>query len=493
MIIFINYVLITLINSSKPTHKEEILLNNDKEKDAAKLAVKNFLLSQIDKKTEKEQKQLEKAKEKNDINAIAELNAKIAEVTEKFNAKDWLEHAATKMSKSLKFGTHISKGIHPAAKGDNIRFNLKKDRLKQLPIYFVGTHSINSQFIDANGDAAALPLASFFDFPISETQKIKDLILEDNIDFIQSLSDDIEQAKSYHQAFKRALLNVIETPVSHERNKQMLWPENPYSAEHLSDLDYTTIVPLYPSVLTFDVYQKFECLYFSKENEQACKNHFENKTPQQPYINIPDLATIKLGGTKAQNVGKLNNLQSGKHYLLPSMPPPPLARKGSRIENMLPSKNEKTLFNSKLQYHCKRDLEQFFKLIKDNRNNVDLRNKRKEVIDSILHTLFSLADYIRSQFPAGWSKNSEFEINQRYWLDPMRSKLEGEEDFALKRSQEAWITDIMDNFANWMNQILKAQFPKLKANIAEAEHLEWKREIEEHKKYYERIGKGVFL
>ncbi len=124
------------------------------DKKIAQSAVKNFLQSQIDKKTEKEQKQLAKAREDNDYTKISELSEKIADIESKFQADTWLDNAVNKMAKQLKFGTHISKGIHPDAKGDNVSFQPTAEHIANLPQHIIGSHSINSQFIDANGNAA---------------------------------------------------------------------------------------------------------------------------------------------------------------------------------------------------------------------------------------------------------------------------------------------------------------------------------------------------
>ncbi len=272
------------------------------DKKIAQSAVKNFLQSQIDKKTETEKKQLAKAREDNDYTKISELSEKIADIESKFHAEAWLDNAVNKMAKQLKFGTHISKGIHPSSKGDNIGFQPTDKHIASLPQYIIGSHSINIQFTDVSGDAKALPLASFFDFHIDDNCKIKDLILQDNADFISSLHADKEQATVYHQTFKNALLSNIEQPISHEGNKQLLWANNAYSANQLEDLHYTAIIPLYPSVFTFEIYQKINDLRYSEENKLARDNRFKKTAEQKPYVSMLNLATVQLGGKTLANL-----------------------------------------------------------------------------------------------------------------------------------------------------------------------------------------------
>ena len=90
----------------------------------------------------------------------------------------------------MTFGTHISKGIHLSARGDNVNFVFNR----QLPNTLIGTHSLTDPVLDASGHAAALPLATFFDFDVADGLKIRDLILQNHAGFISSLSDDERMA-----------------------------------------------------------------------------------------------------------------------------------------------------------------------------------------------------------------------------------------------------------------------------------------------------------
>lgn len=86
-------------------------------------AVKAFLISQYDKKTDTEQKQLSKAIESSDHDKVTELKEALVNAKEKYSIANWIADAATRMAKQLNFGTHISKGVHPDAKGDNVSFD----------------------------------------------------------------------------------------------------------------------------------------------------------------------------------------------------------------------------------------------------------------------------------------------------------------------------------------------------------------------------------
>ena len=448
-------------------------------------AVKDFLINQYDKKTDTEQKQLAKAIESNDFDKITELKTTLAEAKEKYSVGNWIPDAATRMAKQLNFGTHISKGVHPDAKGDNVSFNMENS----LPQTIVGTHSIDSSYIDANGNAAALPLAAFFDFEVNETTKIRDLILADNPDFITALIGDEALAMMYQQTFKNALQNIITDPVTHERNKQTLWVTNAYEGMNVDSFDYINVIPLYPSVLTHEVYQHINHLKFSDDNKAARDNRFKKSVEQQPYITLNDLATLQLGGTKPQNVSLLMSKQGGRNYLLPSLPPIIKQERSFKL-----SKSAKTIFGTAMEYNAREAIQSIFKSIKDTRNIVDVRDARKRAIDEMLYQIFDTAEIIRSTMPAGWSKDYEFDYCEQLWLDPKRADLDGEEEFKADREEDdSWHSQIVHRFARWLNTLMQAEFKEIASDFGDAEHLEWEREIEDMKKRYERAGKGVFL
>ena len=448
-------------------------------------AIKAFLASQYEKKTETEQKQLAKAIESNDHEKVTELKESLIDVKEKYSVANWIPDAATRMAKQLNFGTHISKGVHPDAKGDNVSFK----SINNLPETLVGTHSIDSGYIDANGNAAALPVAAFFDFKVDETTKIRDLILADNADFIASLSRDQIIATTYHQAFKSAIQNAITEPTTHERNKQTLWVTNAYQDEDNTHLDYINIVPLYPSVLTHEVYQRINHLKFSEENKAARDNRFSKTLEQQPYVSLNNLATVQLGGTKPQNVSLLMSKQGGRNYLLPSLPPI-LSLADSTFK---PSKFASTIFAKSLANKVNPIIQDIFYVVKSAKNNVDIRDARKEAMDEILKSIFEFANYMRNDLPAGWTKDSELDECEQFWLDPKRAELPDEEEWITRREQIEWNKEIIHRFARWMNTLLQEKFKDIRTDIADPEHNQWERDIQAMKSLYERAGKGVFL
>lgn len=452
--------------------------------DLAKTAVSRFLQNQIAIKSEKLQKQLTKAQEDGDVTTIGQLQSQIQEIEQRFKKSVWLDLAANRWTQWMTFGTHISKGIHPDAKGDNVNFIPKQQRLNTL----VGTHSLANPALDANGNAAALPLASFFDFDVGQGVKVRDLILADNEQFIASLSDDKEMAGHYHACFKHVLQSTMENPATHERNKQMFWVTNDNTVNHLDELQYINIIPLYPSVLTHGVYLKINQLRYSDDNKKALENRFKPNALHTSYVSMPNLAIVQLGGSKPQNISQLTSRQGGRNYLLPSLPP-----KISQSREFSLSKFCENFFDSKtLKYHIQDDFNYVVQVVKDTRNTIDVRDKRKDAIDRLLHTIFAIAHALQNK-PAGWSKHYALPLAQKIWLDPYRADLDGEAKFADEKTKQEWQKTILQDFASWFNQQLRSTVKELKFDFADAEYNEWQREIEEMQKFYERLGKGVFL
>ena len=113
------------------------------------------------------------------------------------------------------------------------------------------------------------------------------------------------------------------------------------------------------------------------------KNRRENKDPA-PYCDMPNLAVTILGGTNSNNVSRLNNIQGGRNYLLPSLPP-----KISQDREFSLSKFCENFFDGKtLKYHIQDDFNYVVQVVKDTRNTIDVRDKRKDAIDRLLHTIF---------------------------------------------------------------------------------------------------------
>lgn len=443
-----------------------------------KSAVHAFLAAQINKKTETYQKQLIKAQENQNYEKVAELQEKIQKEQSKYQIDNWMQKAAEKFTNQLTFGTHISKGIHPDSKGENIIFNTER----KLPEGVFGSQNIPSEHLDANGNAAALPLAAFYNWFVDEEEgiKIKDLIKTSHPVIEGAFASEKKDSDDYQQSFENSLNSEIKQSKTHERNKQMLFPLS-------GNNKYHCIIPLYPSVLTHEFYQTLNNLKYSEENKIARNNRFKKTAEQKPYLSLSNIAVTQLGGTKPQNVSQLMSKQGGRNYLLPSMPPIFKTQRSIRLNQY-----DESFFNKQLAYHCREPLNALFKLIQTNYNNVNIRDARKTALDSILYKVLTFAVDIQNNETPGWSINYNLNHHEKLWLDPQRADLEDQEPFKQDRTSKNWRNEIAVRFANWLNTQIQKKFKQIKHDFGDVEHIEWRQEMTEMIKESQRLGKEVF-
>ena len=397
---------------------------------------------------------------------------------EKYSLDTWMDKAANSMAKSLDFSTHLSKGIHPDSKGDNINFQ----GVNNLPEGYAGSQSLPDPVLDASGAATALPLAGLLNIKIEEQVTLKDLIIS-NDDAIQGVfANDPEKSKEYAEIFQRVFQNNLDQPKTDGVNKQILWP---LSNEAISDDQYINLIPLYPSSLTEKVYQSIQSRY-SDANKQAKDNRRKKTAEQQPYFIFFDLAKINLGGANPQNVSQLMAKNGGVNFLLPSLPPSFTNAEGNKIKNY----NE-SVFNRRLYYSCKEGFEVIFKVIEsDEDSNKRLRQKRKEGMNLIIGAILKVAYEIQTLSSPGWSSEySKLNQSEKYWLDPGRSDID--KDFNQERENFNWVEIVKENFARWVNSIINKK--RVSAyELGDNEIIEWKREMEEAIKASQRENKGLF-
>ncbi|OBX03213.1 CRISPR-associated protein [Gallibacterium genomosp. 3] len=420
--------------------------------------IHTYLTDLSTKKIEDERKKLAKA---TSPTKIAEIEQKIQEIQQKYLPENWLNDAANRMAKQISFSTHLSKPIHPDSKGNNVNF--RQTVLHQ----FVGSQLVSKNILDASGNAAALPLAAFLNMIVDEKEnlRLRDLLLIDSPLLKKTFSSDEQLSDFYKHQFQKVLLNDITEPITYERNKQLLWPTEP---EKITSDHYYCLIPLYPTVLTHTVYNKIQQLRFSEETKIAKENRKKDNDEviQQRYATINDLAIIKLGSSKPQNISQLNNQQGGKHYLLPSLPP---------IFSSSYKSTNNTIFDNDLYWQCKPFFEHLFEVVLAEKNVYTERDKRKEAITQMIEAIFSIAKLYQQRIP-GWSKDYQFmNVNQKYWLDPERGELEGEEMFKSEQEKEDWHNEVAKQFAGWVNHHLKQRFKRITSDFSVPEFNEWRR------------------
>ena len=227
-------------------------------------AIDSFLQEQQAKKLEPEHKSLAAAQTKGDNEKVAEIQNNITAITEKYQRDPWCKDAGERMAAQLKFGTHMSKGIHPDSKGDNINAT----SLPDLPPGLVGSQSESNIQLDVNGNAAALPLAGFMNTVVeaASATKLRDLILIQHPALKGAFNVDPELSAQLEQAFRQSLQGGNAAAKTDGRNKQLLWP---IGANSIKEDQYISLIPLHPSSLILANYQKLNELRFGEVNKAA--------------------------------------------------------------------------------------------------------------------------------------------------------------------------------------------------------------------------------
>ncbi|AZQ93980.1 type I-F CRISPR-associated protein Csy1 [Moraxella catarrhalis] len=447
-------------------------------------AIKGFLQTELDIAIDRELKKKTQTQKNNlsEQNLNKKRDGLYDKLKSDYESTCWLAEVFNSIQEmqnhQLSFATHTAKGIHTALKTENV-ISISNTK---LPVGLVGSQSIPHLMIDANSNNPGSHsgylkyIIGFINVEVNGV-RIYELIQSENVAMMEFFKK--HQQESGFDYLNKLLLKKPLGEQTDGKNKQLLF--------YQQDGNYTCLIPLYPTSITHYVYQKISNVKYSEVNLQARKNRRENKDPA-PYCDMPNLAVTILGGTNSNNVSRLNNIQGGRNYLLPSLPP-----KISQDREFSLSKFCENFFDSKtLKYHIQDDFNYVVQVVKDTRNTIDVRDKRKDAIDRLLHTIFGIAHVLQNK-PAGWSKTYALPLAQKIWLDPYRADLDGEAKFADEKTKQEWQKIILQDFASWFNQQLRSTIKELKFDFADAEYNEWQREIEEMQKFYERLGKGVFL
>lgn len=427
---------------------------------------------------------LEKARLLEDINEIAKYELQIKELSKDFKFDIWIENFINEKVKGISVVTHSGKGVHSEIKHCNVNYIIQAKTESQ---HYISSATPQKLSFDCTNDAAkSTSVFKFLNQIVKDNITVFDLIIKDSSEILKSLSDDNQKANLYLTTLKKAIFTDFECPNVSELNKQVFWPNSHECYFSQQDSNYRLLIPLYPNSLCYEVYQKVQTRN-SDENKKARIQRSNKDVEHNSYFSINDLAVVKLGGTKPLNVSQLNQLQNGRNYLLPSIPP---KFKQSQFPSI--GKQQKTIFNHSLQYLCRFGFQLLFDMVEAPNNIVEERDNRKDAFELILNGLLQFANHIQTTLPAGWSRESFIDLSQKIWLDPKRVELEGEEDFKERYEQGEWLFNLKEQFAFWVQTILKDKFDNIKEQFADPEFREWCHEFGAAVNASKRKGEVIF-
>ncbi|MFT6219935.1 MAG: CRISPR-associated protein Csy1 [Lentimonas sp.] len=360
------------------------------------------------------------------------------ELEEKFSLENWLPDAA-KRATWLTMVSHPSKFSHPDAKTSSIISENKRANDGYL-------RSGNVSYgLDVFGNAAALDVYKFLNLKMSDGETI--------LNHLEKDSDEIKKtfliSTANYEDLKKGLLSIKQSDNSGKTDrlvKQVYFPASQADPYHLLSI-------LTPSGLITTVKERIDKMRFSEETKKSKEDRKNNHHNAAGFDDIFDLTIIGYGGTKPQNISILNSQNGGRSYLLPSLPPQ-IKKRNVNFPKYNFFKNSLWINNFKDNF------EYLNKVIHDNRNNIKIRNFRKELIKSIFDEVLQSAVKIRFAGKDGWSNDEIYQnlpFSQKIWLD---NAYENE-----RQETEKWIDEVSSDFARWVifsyEKLLKEKAQKL--------------------------------
>lgn len=408
---------------------------------AIRLHIDDFLKERFDTKTK----------------SLALDDPKLQDLQRQYEAKAWLADAARRVSQ-IQMVTHTLKAIHPDARGSNLYCPPA-----ELPAHpLVGSHCLGDDFHDdVVGNAAALDVYKFLRIE-HDAQTLLDLMQADDSDLLAAMSDDPGEARAWADAFV-AVACARGKPASHTLAKQVYWH---VQGDPRDDASYHLLAPLYASSLAHAVHETVSEHRFGEEAKLARQARREQQFSETVLHEYPQIAVLKQGGSKPQNISQLNSERRGLNYLLASLPP---RWRASELPMPLRTDNAMRTFGRQREVRrLVRELAAFLKA--DPRRTWETRDSRDDWTDRLVDELLHYASAVQQLLPPGWSAEEDCDLpqNQSLWLDPYRAQQDPE--FARQWEAMDWVDEVYRDFALWLNEWL-AKLAGLP--MGDPEHRHW--------------------
>lgn len=345
------------------------------------------------------------------------------EAQEKYSLENWLIDAS-KRAKQLSLSSHPAKFVHPDAKASSIIADSKQDADGLLRS---GNVDIE---LDVFGNAAALDVEKFLRISLKDDKTVLQH-LEENTESIQQ---QFSPSGVAYEEIRTGFLQIKHSDLNQtsEKLKQVYFPV---------EKGYHLLSPLIPSGIIFKLKQRINDLRFSNENK-ALREELKKAKPEPvggKITEIYDLTATGYGGTQSQNISIQNAQNGGVSFLLASMPPP--------LEKRPIQPPKRDFFESCLWDGLfKTDFVQFHNILSWRKNNLEVRDKRDDVVLNAISKVKRLLDRMREITP-GWSKNDTYSNLpgwQKIWLDDDYAAIRDDE-----KQNQNYLTQAQSYFANW--------------------------------------------
>lgn len=398
-----------------------------------------------------------------------------------------------KQAGSVDLSTHIAKGIEPYSKGGAILYKASKNN-PQVPSVYAGTHSVQAPVFDITGTntyyVSKASIYSFLMLKLPNDKIVADLLIAKDEAFIKALSKDEEEAYVIFEDLYDVVVGAKKEPKADAFNKQVYFPLNADDAPlcGLEGFKYANLVPLYASTLNSDICRRF------KEIQSDKKECYEVRAQGgigAPYLVIKNPAFMERGGSHKANVSKLTQSNMGRNHLLNNLPPSITKKPDTYI-----SKSVASIFSTKLlKTAVAKDIEQLVYALSGYNTKTNTKIAIEGSLSQAISNILNLSLQLQKK-EAGWLIDHNLNIQEKFWLDPNRGDLLGQQLYKEKRGEDGWQGHIIDNLVRFLMDETKkiAKFKNRKLNIALDALIfdEWRKVAVNIIKYYELQKKGVF-
>lgn len=396
---------------------------------------------------------LEKRKQK----PLKEAKKPVAEIEQEFQIAVWGASAANRAAQ-LSLVSHPGKFSHPDA--------------RITPVLFAGEYAPDGYVRSGNakagqdvvGNAAALDVYAFLSVVLDDGRSVLEHFEANSAALKALLAVGEETFAAWRTAFLQ--IKAVDGGVkTHTNVKQVYFPV----AE-----GYHLLSVLYPSGLMTEHRERLRQMKFSEATKAAREARRKELFHEQGFADMTGLLTLHFGGTKPQNISKLNSNNGGEAWLMPCFPP-----ELQQHYLHLP----KADFFQWLRWDAdwSEIITALHKLLLTDYNNVEIRQYRQRRIEQLFDWVMGRAVLLQQQ-PAGWSGTEGFRLPaaQRFWLDAAyRESNSAPEQWqeTITRSMSEWVVTSYKRFRKKQGDAVSLGEIEVKA--FQAEMLGYAREHEE--------------
>lgn len=393
-----------------------------------------YIAYKVDDKLKKIDERLGQEKVKRDPKLVLDFEREKQERIAQADIAGWLDKNAPE-AKQLSKASHGPKYCHSGSKASTVFFHEPRDE------DLVTTSCINEIEVDFVGNGAVSAVAGLLRLK-AEGKWLFEYVLEGDASIFMRFTSDAARRAKWIEDLAYAL--PPRQIKSHMFAKQLYFPV----AE-----DYHLLSPLYASSLSHEITRKIHQQLFSERAKDA-RDARKNEQPSDlSVVSFPKLGIVEYGGSKSQNISKLNAELRGKGYLLNCQPPT------WRSKDKLPQTSHQ--FWRQLERATWVMLKELGEYLKKHQHSPAVRRIKDPItsqVEGIVECFFTLSANIRilGQEPAAnadWSSQMKLTQPLALLLNPQRAEIDTE--FREIRERKEWPEQIGKEFGVWLNQQLK--------------------------------------